>query len=195
MKFLKWFGALFIVYAIGDIGKMFLTHSMSAIDKNMNNVVAEISPKLPMNNDIGLTVTRVTYNSPTMRQYFSIPRGVDPERDYKHQLVDAACSDKTLWMFKKGFRVENIFQPESTPSSTTLDLGVSDTTIVIDEKQCEHRGETYITAAQVVSTKRNTSTGFAPQAAAPVYESPAVVAAPPADTAAAAPADTAAAAY
>lgn len=183
MKWLKWIGAFLLISLISDLGKMYFTHSMSAIDKSMNKVVAEISPKLPMNNDIGLTVTRVTYNSPIMRQYFSIPKGVDPERYYKKQLVDAACNDKTLWMFKKGLRIENIFQEEKDPNSTALDLSV-DKTIVIDDKQCQRKEPTF-TAVQM---DKNTPTGFAPQTHR-AYEAPAVTAP------AASPSDTTAASY
>ncbi|MDE2420588.1 MAG: hypothetical protein KGO49_05345 [Gammaproteobacteria bacterium] len=153
MKILKWIAIFVVISAIGFFIQNFYTHTMFALDRSMQRVVTKLSPKLPITNDYGLLLTRITYSSPTLHQYFSIPRRGDSDF-HIWQLTVMTCKSEISWAFKKGFRIENTFQQEKDPNSTNL--GVSKT-IVIDDKYCQRYVPT-ITAAP----DKNTPTGFAP---------------------------------
>ena len=191
MKYLKWLAGMFIIYAIGDFGKMYFSHSMSAIDKGMQKAVTTETPKLPARDDIGLITTRVSYLSPTLQRYITVPKGVDVERLYKQKLTDNLCTNESLWMFEKGFRVENIFQIDPASKTDVFDMSMPDKIIVIDAKQCQHRGEpvpVYIPPAPPVPTASVNTAAQVPTTSSASTTAYAVAAAP-----AAAPADTAAA--
>jgi hypothetical protein len=155
MKLLKWFLAFALVSGIGNMTRMYLSHRQSVIDDGMQKIIAEIKPKLPTQNDLGLTVTNIEYAWPTLKQYFSISNAIDPDQ-YKQKLTDQECQEKMDWMFKKGLRIENIFKKEAAADSNSLDMSMSmpDTVIVMDDQQCQHRGEadTYVAPAPAPST-------------------------------------------
>lgn len=156
MKVLKWITVFLVISAIGSVIQNFYTHTMFALDRSMQRVVTKISSKLPMTNEAGFLLTRITYNSPTLHQYFSIPRLGDSDFLISNQIY-ATCRSEIGWAFKKGFRIENTFQQEKDPNSTDLDLSVSKT-IVIDDKNCEQYYPRFIAAPD-----KNTPTGFAQQ--------------------------------
>ncbi len=184
MKFLKWFLGVFVVFAIGDIGTKLLSHRQGTIDKTMQELVTQMGAKLPLTNDLGLTMTRISYAANTLTEYYSVPKGTNPDQ-YKQQITDKVCVDKVLWMFQKGFRIENIFQFEGA------DAFSPDLTLVIDAAQCKHRGEVSSVVPSAPAPAPATQASIVPTAPATPYTivppAPAAAAATPSTDAAASP--------